>query len=406
MLKRRLLGAFAVGAGLLLAANCALDATGELGPGEGDGGDAAPFDGAMAEAAWVDASAPDTGCDPLTWNLSADPHNCGSCGHDCLTTSCEAGACVPVFLATGQDEPKGLAVSGGIVYWSTVNDSVVHACIADSCDASVILADAQAQPMRLLVQNGRLFWSNNVQGGGIHACVVDGGGGCTTAKTFVPADYPLALAGDSTYLYWTTTPATGPGTLEECAFDAAPCTAIRMAESPGQPFQIALSAGFAYFSDFTNGVISRCPIDGGCQNKTSPEHLVVDASQPVGLAVDGMDMVWASSGTGTIMHSDRNGLGGTVLASNQGGPGAVVIDSQWVFWTNIGPAPDGGGSGSGVFKCSRGGCPDSGPIPLVQLPRTWTIRLDESGGGWVYFLTGNVGGPDASASGIVGRVPK
>ncbi|MGZ3428311.1 MAG: hypothetical protein ACXVCV_16775, partial [Polyangia bacterium] len=50
--------------------------------------------------------------------LASDPHNCGTCGHDCLGGACSGGHCQPMVVASLQDPPYGVAVDANNVYFS------------------------------------------------------------------------------------------------------------------------------------------------------------------------------------------------------------------------------------------------------------------------------------------------
>jgi hypothetical protein len=50
-------------------------------------------------------------------NTVTDPHNCGSCGHDCQGGACEAGVCQPFVLAAAEEFPSLLRVDDRDVYW-------------------------------------------------------------------------------------------------------------------------------------------------------------------------------------------------------------------------------------------------------------------------------------------------
>jgi hypothetical protein len=71
---------------------------------------------AVAEAGATDKDSGPSPCLTTTF----DPHNCGSCGHDCLGGACQNGTCVPLppgVLASGQLTPSSIVVDATNVYW-------------------------------------------------------------------------------------------------------------------------------------------------------------------------------------------------------------------------------------------------------------------------------------------------
>lgn len=80
-----------------------------------------------------DASGPSTivptDPDADTCASSDDPHNCGTCGHDCLGGACRAGVCQPVTLARGE-EIHDLAIGETDAYWINEGGDVRSVALA------------------------------------------------------------------------------------------------------------------------------------------------------------------------------------------------------------------------------------------------------------------------------------
>jgi hypothetical protein len=74
-------------------------------------------DAGAAEAGPMEASGGDAGAEGgCAADLSKDPRNCGSCGHDCLAGACTNGACEPFVLASGLSSPGAIALKSSRIY--------------------------------------------------------------------------------------------------------------------------------------------------------------------------------------------------------------------------------------------------------------------------------------------------
>lgn len=58
-------------------------------------------------------------CDGVCLDTSADPANCGACGHDCLGTTCVDATCLPERLAVVPNPPSAIALDGSDVVFAT-----------------------------------------------------------------------------------------------------------------------------------------------------------------------------------------------------------------------------------------------------------------------------------------------
>ena len=146
---------------------------------------------------------------------------------------------------------------------------------------------------------------------------------------------PIALAVDSTSVYW-----------------------VNLGPSPEGPAE---------------GAVVKAPLGGG-----APVTLAAGQAQPIDLAIDGSRVYWVNEATGsdggTVMSVPLAGGPASTLASLQLGPVAIGLDATNVYWVT-----DGIGSGQGVTSITGalmkaplgGGCrsrsrrrtPRSAPTP-------------------------------------------
>ena len=107
------------------------------------------------------------GCSGMTCggtcvHVDQDPANCGACGRSCLGAPCSQATCAPVLLASGQDQPGALVVSGGMVYFLNEDSAPAGAVMRVPSDggASVAVASAVDQPVGLAVGSGYVYWDS------------------------------------------------------------------------------------------------------------------------------------------------------------------------------------------------------------------------------------------------------
>jgi len=112
----------------------------------------------------------------------------------CPLTGCAPGP-TPVQAAT---TPLAIAMDDANAYWAT--DTAIMK--ADRASGNVVaLATAQRQPKSLVVDNGKVYWTN-YQGGTVASCAIEG---CNATPSSVATNQtnPWFLAVDATSLYWT-----------------------------------------------------------------------------------------------------------------------------------------------------------------------------------------------------------
>jgi hypothetical protein len=256
----------------------------------------------------------------LCVNLDNDPHHCGACGHDCLGGLCEAGACRPIILATGQSFPVGLVVDEGRVYWSN-------------------------------------FAGGTIGAGSVRSVAKEGG---VVSLVATELTGPTYLAASDESLFWTTG---GAGTVQTTPKSGG--NIVNLATGISAPFGIAFAGGTVYFGG-TSVLYAVSPAGGPVTTLASGQSTVL------GLGVDGEWLYWANGAFGnpnsTVMRVRINGSAAPeVFAANQTRPTAIAFDDTHVYWTAwVGNGAD------AIRRCPKSGC--------VGDPQTVVSGLQLSGG--------------------------
>jgi hypothetical protein len=316
-------------------------------------------------------------------DLSSDPKNCGSCGHDCRGSACAQGTCAVEIVASEQAAPFGIALDEGNVYFTNKTTSgTVVSCQKSGCGATpVVLADNQNDPYGIAVDAAVVYWTS--PGDSAIRGVVKAGGAPTTLRS---GGTPTALLQRGGMLYWVDpTGGGGGGSVESCAatgcapgfslifqteifglavlepnvYWTAGTTASYVATCPPcpgynqPPFVVANGLAYQFAQGLAvddtnlyiaaradNGVILTIPrtasSDGGA---VAPTTLASDLVNPFAVVADENYVFFTTRGTptgsdGTVMRVDKTGANLTPLAKQQAFPAWLAVDADYVYWTN------------------------------------------------------------------------
>ena len=305
-----------------------------------------------------------------------DPHNCGSCGHDCAGGACQDGVCVPLppgVLASGLIAPTSVAVDANNVYW--LSEGVHPAKYADASFEGLVQVMKCAKT------------------------------GCNNSPTILASgvwdfltgkDTLHGLTVDSANVYW----ATEQG-LFACAIDGCNNSPTMLLSNPPvlPPTTISVSGDIVYDVSFT-GVVgcatSGCNGDGGGAGASN----VLWQGQAQGVLADSTTAYWSSNGN--ILSCALGGCNGapTLLQQSQvvgaiETIGQIAEDDNYLYYTDLGTATSAGNIIGRIGKCSvtacapdcstYSDCPKIGATIASPLESPRGIAVDETNVYWSDF---------------------
>jgi hypothetical protein len=104
----------------------------------------------------------------------------------------------PTRLASGQEDPRGIMVDDGTLYWATMKGGTVVTMPTSGGDATV-LADGQHSAYGLVIDESYVYWTVNKDQGAI--AKVPRNGGATKTVAF-GLNRPSIVAVSATALYY------------------------------------------------------------------------------------------------------------------------------------------------------------------------------------------------------------
>ena len=369
-----------------------------------------------------------------------DPHNCGTCGHDCLGGACDTGVCVPLpagVLASGLIAPVSVAVDATNVYWlSEGNYTAILApsaslgtvqllkCAKSGCNNTpTVLATGFVDPLmsrdRLdgIESDGKdVYWaaSNSILACSVNGCgnqprrIASASNGGSTPPWFFDS-WNIAVNATSVY-------AGSPADVFSCPTtgctpdDGGGPNALWMGNATG----VAIDATNAYWLSY--GAVLSCAL-GGCNGTpsllTSPAPSGVAAGQ---IAVDQANVYWnlgvasafgppdptlapgyaveqpnGPSGNAEILRCAKGGCNGQpgFIVKGLVAPMALATDGINVYFTDLGIDRSTNTTNTGrVAKCPVAGCSDNGTTIADKLENPRGIAVDGTSIYWADFGSG------------------
>jgi hypothetical protein len=328
-----------------------------------------------------------------------DPHNCGSCGHDCAGGACQAGVCVPLppgVLASGVIAPTSVVVDANNVYW--LSEGVYP-------DASAVATfDGLVQVMKC-AKTG----CNN------RPTVLASG----VWNFFTGKDTLHGLAVDGTGVYWAT-----ELSLFACAVDGCNNSPTMLFPTANVPAPSVISAGGGVVYDVSEYGVFGCATSGCSGDGGSGTSNVLWHGLAEGVLVDSTTAYWNDNGS--LLACALGGCNGAPTLLDQPNVavlesmGQIAQDNNYLYYTYGAPTAFQLGHGPGyiaspgqfaqVFSCSKKGIASGGTALLGMYEMSMGAILSTSllglatDGTNVYFT--DLGNGVASGATDVGRIAK
>lgn len=270
-----------------------------------------------------DCTPPLVPCNGTCLDVSADPANCGACGHDCLGGACSAGACQPIVLASASE-----AVDAANVYWVTYWGSLWKVPLGGG-DATEMVHLESSPPgglASIAVHGGKVYWTSSVD---TTVRSIPTVGGEVTALTS-QAGILYTIAANDTGVYW------GYSPVQAKILRLAPgATSPTLVALKVNRTKIAVDQTHVYYGHDTLDALMKAPIGGGEAielAKNAPAHkLVVDAKSIYWTSgnVTGIDV-----GKGKVSRMPLAGGTPVVLAEGLNWPAGIATDAENVYFTD------------------------------------------------------------------------
>ena len=209
------------------------------------------------------------------------------------------------------------------------------------------IASGQTSPSATFLDSGLVYWTTS--GGEVWRADVDGNGATMLISGELGA---AAIAVDPSAMYWVDYQAAPGGEVRKAGLDGA--SDKTFAAGQINAGFCVIDAGHLYWTtggDFdaqqmtgTPGAVMRVDKDG--------QNLLTIASNegfPSGLAVDSASVYWVDYSDGTVRAAPIGGGAITTLAKGQAYPVGIAIDDEAIYWTNMGNA----GADASVMKLAR-----------------------------------------------------
>lgn len=323
-------------------------------------------------------------------DLTSDPMNCGTCGHDCCGGACVGGVCQPRVLATQQENVSYVRADDKYAFWTVgANDTLKPTDLMRvQLDGTGLtkMVNGRAIIHAYSTDAAHLYWMEfipyafYIASAAKDGVVVNDAGVPFTKIPAIDLSASSAFASfmfvDSTDAYWIA------GSKPECkspyCLYRAPIANVLAGAGGYQvvaPTNLAFAGGFGQDADFfyvwvSGNTIVRSRKAGGVDGGSNVEAIVSGLPNISGMTVNSTRVFWSDTPAATI-YSASKVPGGADAAANevfstlQNEPTGLEADDDDVYWANS----------DGIVTCPTKGCPNGKDKPRVLVKESGIVSF-------------------------------
>ena len=251
----------------------------------------------------------------------------------------------PTPLVTGLDNPEGLTVYGGNLFWVDYASGTLSTCPVAGCTTPTVLITGLTNPITITNDGTSLFWAANTgqpQGSILSASITQclmGPTACAASMQTIGSNFsaPGDVAVDNANVYFTSINSLEGGVtngLYACPKSGCPAdggvTAVLVTGISDDPGMSAVQGTNLYYSDYTTGAFV-CTLPA-C---ATPTAIAGPGFGVKGIALDTTSFYWSDQSAGVIYSCPIAGCGDAsapvVVGRGFGYPNAIALDTSYVY---------------------------------------------------------------------------
>lgn len=303
-------------------------------------------------------------------DFSADPKNCGACGHDCLGGQCFQSVCQPLLLASAAT--AHIKVDATHLYLADKNRRVITR-VPKRGGAEETLASGQDGLYEFDINDTHVFFMSTY---GVRRVAKTGGTVQDLIKT-TEVRYIRVVGED---LYWSGwNSSSSPSSLHRAALDGTGDTAI-VKDKLG--IETIDRDGDLLFYGENGQQDSSGPGSVHALDVSSGQDNALVNQKCRRLAVDATTVYFLDYYSPTVWSVPRNGGASQVLASSMNNTfaGDIVVDDRFVYWS-----VDNTGATGGVLRVAKTG----GTVtPITTVQQGVGVAVDDAAVYWSHKAGG------------------